>query len=159
MLSHFQKLFLLTAVVVSHVLGGSSCCCLSRFLISALKVSAYESSSVAFCESEQATSCCACQSRAATTPDANSDSPLLQSKLGERLLPDGQCNCVKNLSLAMGERPRSNVKAFESIFVGINESRLRFVVALGPIGPSSHQADLSRSRQHSWQAIACVWLK
>jgi hypothetical protein len=158
-LSHFQKLFLLTAVVISQVLGGSSCCCLSRFLISALKASVYESSSLASCESEQATSCCACKSRSASTRDAKSDSPILPSRLGERLLPDEQCNCVKNLSLAMDERPRSNVKAFESTFVGMNESRLRLVEALGPMVPSFHQADLSRSRQHSWQAIACVWLK
>jgi hypothetical protein len=33
------------------------------------------------------------------------------------------------------------------------------VEALGPISPSSHQVDLPRSRQHCWQAIACVWLK
>ena len=158
-LIHLLKLILLSAVVISQALGGSSCCCLSRFLISAMKASVTESSDSASCESEQAISCCACKSRSATTPDAKSDSGLLQSQVGERLLPDEKCNCVKNLSLAMDERPRSNVKAFESTFVGTNESRLSFLDTLGPIGPSYHQADLSRSRQHSWQAIACVWLK
>lgn len=159
MLSHFQKLILLGAVVVSQVLGGSSCCCLSRFLISAMKASVAASPSLASCESEKAPSCCVCKSRSASTRHAKSVSTLLQSQFGERLLPDGKCNCLKNLSLATEKRPRSSVKAFESTFVGISESRLGYVEALGPISPSSHQVDLPRSRQHSWQAIACVWLK
>ena len=159
MLSHFQKLILLSAVVVSQVLGGSSCCCLSGFLISAMKASAAAAPSLAPCESERAPSCCACKSRSASTRHAKSGSTLLQSQFGERLLPDGKCNCFKILSLAMDERPRSSVKAFESTFVGISESRLGYAEALGPISPSSHQVDLPRSRQQSWQALACVWLK
>ena len=159
MLSHLQKIILLSAVVVSQALGGSSCCCLSRVLLSAIRASVDASPSLASSKTEKATTCCACKSRSATNRHAKTASNSLPSQAGENLLPDNKCSCVKHLSFAMQEKPRSNVKAFESTLAVVNESHLRFIEALGPIGPSTHQPDSQRSRQHSWQAIACVWLK
>ena len=158
-LIHLQKIILLIAVVVSQALGGSSCCCLSRVLLSAMIASVDASPSSVRSKTEKVSTCCACNSRSATTRYAKTARYTSQSQAGENLLPDNKCSCVKHLSLAMQERPRSNVKAFESTFVVVNESHLRCVEALGPMGPSTHQPNFQRSRQHSWQAIACVWLK
>lgn len=161
--SHTMKIVLLLAVLVSQVADGLSCCCLPRLLASALcssfqttvpfEVSGTESASKTACSK-----CCHSNAVSKSTPTiALNTSPKGQTTT---ISSDGQCNCVRHISICMleevsiGERELAQQQPSIPYFFREYDCVTRLAnVKTSYSPPLRHLPD-----GRSWQSNACIWI-
>lgn len=148
------QLVLLLAIACSQILGGHSCCCLSRSILESLTLRA-EISVPAQCEAvtESQLSLPTCPKCAAATP-ATSKEPSIARCWD--VLAESECNCPKtSVSSSLNTESQGSCDPAQhsaTLFAVWQAFPYRPLAAVG-----RHEVPL-RFGGHSWHSMACIWM-
>ncbi len=155
------KLALLVAVSVSQIAGGTSCCCVTRFLASALTICLPWKipSQVTAGEPANENACpkCCCH-RMESKSTAVVLSPSSHACRAVSISGDGKCHCVRQVSIcAPGEKPYSGHK-LTSLLPFPNIPNLLDQPPTSANAKAAYSPPIFiRPAGPSWQSLACVW--
>ncbi len=154
------KLALLIVVSMSQIAGGTSCCCVPRFLASVLTISLqwktpYQASARELANENACPKCCSHLRVSKAKEIVLVPSP--RTCRDESISSDGQCHCVRHVFLcALDEKP---ISAHELATHLTFPDKPNFWDR--PPAPTIAKAYpppiLIRPASPSWQSLACVW--
>lgn len=159
--SYSLKLALIVAVSVSQIAGGTSCCCVPRFLASAISISLPWKipSQISAGEPANENTCpkC-CRHRMESKTNAVVLSPSSQTCRAVSISGDGKCRCVRHVSIcSLDERPYSGFE-LATLLPLPNISNLLDRLPTSPNAKAAYPPPIFiRPAGPSWQSLACVW--
>ncbi len=156
------RIVLLLAVSLSQIAGGPSCCCLPRFLATALTLSLHrnlrlQAASENLSKEVDCPECCRHRIESKTLTLASN--PVPSTERTDGVFSDGKCTCIRHMSVsAPDERPSVEHKpAPQQPFCAVLCKFDR------PPTPTNTNTAYSPPMFHrpvgrSWQCLACVWI-
>lgn len=147
---------LLTAIAISQVFGGVSCCCLWRSQNPPSSISDRESEA-GNCSNAQPTkqvACPKCVAKLRLQDTVSTQTRTNKHRQHPQVSDDGQCGCKKHVSVAKTECETTVLQFVAMSMVGMYLT----------LAPKSTDRILDRMFEvplrlggHSWQSISCVW--
>ncbi len=155
MFNQFIHAVLLGAIAFSQILGGISCCCLSKVLsLAGTLVAKAECTGPASMLAEREWSRPACL-RCLTSRQLTVRDQEMVTDVGIVLTSDQQCDCSQVLLRAVVPDEPRTVVSVKSLFAVPFEIRpARLAVQINQVARGELPV---RFGGHSWRSIACVW--
>ena len=161
MLIFALKIALCIAVSLSQLAGGTPCCCLTRFLSSALTIS-FQSNirSQVLAENPPSGSTCpkCCQHRLESKTDTLKSNPTIPRGRTASVSSDAKCNCFRSPSICSPDEKSFLPYDIELKHVLSNEiNKYDCLPNSANVKTAYTPPILHRHAGCSWQSLACVW--